>query len=163
MSKRDYPKLAKEYLNLTAEYRVCAELLKRSLFATITYGNKKGVDIFAIGEKRRVAVVEVKASNSNRFVTGFYQKYADQQATCPHFWVLYSVRQTGEDTFEERFFVLSHAEMAEAQRTQDRGEGRTYEEHAALVKNGVDNVSIGSIEKFENQWSKIIAHCKAAG
>ena len=54
-----------------------AELLKRSLFATITYGNKKGIDIFAIGENRRVAVVEVKASNSSRFVTSLFQKYPD--------------------------------------------------------------------------------------
>lgn len=39
----------KYFLNLAAEYRVTAELLKREVFATITYGNRKGADIYAIG------------------------------------------------------------------------------------------------------------------
>ena len=73
----------KYYLNLAGEYRTAAELLKRELFATITYGNKKGADIYAIGPNRRTAVVEVKASNSQRFVTGFYQKYTNIQRLVP--------------------------------------------------------------------------------
>jgi hypothetical protein len=32
----------------------------------------KGVDIFAIGANRRADVIEVKASNSKRFVTSLY-------------------------------------------------------------------------------------------
>lgn len=39
----------KYYLNLAGEYRVAAELLKREVFATITYGKQKGADIYAIG------------------------------------------------------------------------------------------------------------------
>jgi hypothetical protein len=154
--------ITKDFLNLAGEYRVCAELLKRSLFATITYGNKKGVDIFAIGENRRVAVVEVKSSNSNRFVTSLFQKYPDPKATCPDFWVLYSLRETASG-FEERFFILTHKELAEAQAMRNsRGKLRTYEEAAAHAAKGVDNVLIKDIEKFENQWSKIIDFCKMA-
>lgn len=37
--------LDRYYLNLAGEYRVASELFKRGLFATITYGNKKGADI----------------------------------------------------------------------------------------------------------------------
>lgn len=55
--------LDKYYLNLAGEYRVAAELLKRGIFATITYGNKKGADIYAIGEEsRKAAVIEVNSS-----------------------------------------------------------------------------------------------------
>lgn len=42
----------KYYLNLAREYRVASELFKRGLFATITYGNKKGADVYAIGPNR---------------------------------------------------------------------------------------------------------------
>lgn len=154
--------LDKDFLNLAGEYRVCAELLKRALFATITYGNKKGVDIFAIGEKRKVAVVEVKASNSNRFVTGLFQKYPDPKATCPDFWVFYSLKET-TGGFEERFFVLTHKELAEAQSTRNsKGKKHTYEEAAAHAAKGVDNVLINDIEQYENQWSKILDFCKFA-
>ncbi len=51
--------LDKYHVNLAGEYRVAAELFKRGLFATITYGNKKGADIYAIGPQRRTAIVEV--------------------------------------------------------------------------------------------------------
>jgi len=65
-------KIDKYYLNLDGEYRVAAELLKRNIFATVTFENMKGADVIAVGRNRRAAVIEVKASNSNRFVTGFY-------------------------------------------------------------------------------------------
>ena len=126
----------KYYLNLAGEYRVAAELLKREIFATITYGNKKGADIYAVGPNRRTAVIEVKASNSGRFVTGFYQKYRDEQQTHPDFWVLYRLMQDGED----EFFVLTHGEMAEAQATRNYpGEPITWEQQATRAVRGVDN------------------------
>ena len=100
----------KYYLNLAGEYRVAAELLKREIFATITYGNKKGADIYAIGPNRKTAIVEVKASNSSRFVTGLFQRYRDEAQEHRDFWVLY--RWTGD---LEQYFVLTHDEMAIAQ------------------------------------------------
>jgi hypothetical protein len=104
----------KYHLNLAGEYRVCAELLKRELFATVTYGNKKGADIYAVGSNRVAAVIEVKASNSSRFVTSFYQKYKSSDLPHPDFWVLYSLRSDA-DAFAERFFVLSHDELGRIQ------------------------------------------------
>ena len=46
------------FLNLAGEYRVAAELLKREIFTTITYGNRKGTNIYAIGPNRRTAVID---------------------------------------------------------------------------------------------------------
>jgi hypothetical protein len=37
-------KIPSDLLHLAGEYRVCSELNKRGIFATITYGNHKGVD-----------------------------------------------------------------------------------------------------------------------
>jgi hypothetical protein len=148
-------------LNLAGEYRVAAELLKRNLFATVTYGNKKGADIFAIGSSRCAAVIEVKASNSRRFVTKFYQKYPDPAKPHPDFWVLYSVRES-DAGFEERFFVLSHEELAQAQgRRNCPGQSLSYAERAARARKGVDNVLIQDVEPSENKWDKIISFCKS--
>jgi hypothetical protein len=149
----------KYHLNLAGEYQVCAELLKRELFATITYGNKKGADIYAIGANRQAVVIEVKASNSNRFVTGFYQKYRTPEVVHPDFWVLYSLRPN-TDRFTERFFVLTHNELALAQAERNcPGETVTYEEVAERCAKGVDNVLISNVEGHEDAWNKIIGFC----
>jgi hypothetical protein len=95
--KNNPTKIDKYNLNLAGEYRVCSEVLKRGVFATVTFGNKKGADIVAVGKNRRAALIEVKSSNSLKFVTRFYQKYKtvvdaenplDSQ---PTFWVLCSM------------------------------------------------------------------------
>ena len=149
--------LNKYHLSLAGEYRVASELLKRDIFATITFGNAKGADIYAIGPTRRSAIIEVKSSNSSKFVTGFYQKYRDEIRDHPHFWVLYSM--TDPDT--EEFYVLSHAEMAKAQGARNfPGKTMTYEEHAMAVAKGVDNVLAKDLQKYKAAWSKIGRYLK---
>jgi len=108
------PLIDKYNLNLAGEYRVAAELCLRGLFTSVTYGNKKGADLYAIGENRKTAVIEVKASQSSRFVTSLYQKYKSADTQAPDFWVLYSVKLTATG-FAERFFVLSHRELSRIQ------------------------------------------------
>jgi|SRR5215204_779524 len=146
----------KYYLNLAGEYRVAAELLKRGIFATITYGNKKGTDIYAIGPNRRTAVVEVKASNSSRFVTGFFQKYRDETQEHPDFWVLY--RWAGD---LEQFFVLTHDEMAVAQGERNLpGEEFSWAQLAQRAVRGVDNVLAADLQEHLAAWQKIDRWCK---
>jgi hypothetical protein len=147
-------------LNLAGEYRVAAELCLRGLYTSVTYGNKKGADLYAIGENRRAAVIEVKASQSSRFVTSLYQKYKSQDAQSPDFWVLYFVRPT-ETGFTERFFVLTHRELAKIQgEVNCVGENLTHEQIAARVVRGVDNVSLKHVEPYENAWCKILDFCQ---
>jgi hypothetical protein len=132
----------KYLLNLAGEYRVCSELLTRGLYATVTYGNKKAADIYVIGEKRRTAAIEVKASNSARFVTGFYQKYRSDEAEHPDFRVLCSLSDSSD-----RFFVLSHAEMQRAQcESNFNGQDMNWREAALRCAKGVDNVQIKARE-----------------
>jgi hypothetical protein len=155
------PSFDKYNLNLAGEYRVAAELLLRGLHASITFGNKKGADIFAIGDNRLSAVVEVKASQKKTFVTGLYQKYRTQHLPCPDFWVLYSVA-SADAGFRERFFVLTHHEMADVQGERNcPGEVLTYSQRADRVKNGVDNVRLSDVEPFEGQWEKILVYCNS--
>ena len=146
----------KYHLNLAGEYRVASELLKRGIFATITYGNKKGADIYAIGPSRKAAVIEVKASNTSRFVTGFYQKYTDEIVEHPDFWVLYSIKAAGS----EAFYVLTHQELAKIQAERNApGQSLTWAEHAKRVVNGVDNVLAKDLGDFESGWQKIVSWC----
>lgn len=146
-------------LTLAGEYRVAAELCLRGLFTSVTYGNKKGADLYAIGGNRQAAVIEVKASQTGRFVTSLYQKYKSKNAEAPDFWVLYSVKST-DSGFAERFFVLSHEELAEIQgKVNCPREQLSYEQIAARVSHGVDNVSINCVVAAEGSWSKIIDFC----
>jgi hypothetical protein len=151
--------IEKYNLNLAGEYRVAAELLLRGLYAAVTFGNMKGADILAVGTNRRSAVIEVKASQKKNFVTGLYQKYRTQEIQSPNFWVLYSVSNV-DHGFKERFFVLTHQEMAEVQGERNfPGEGLTYLQVADRVKTGVDNVRISDVERFEGLWDKIVHYC----
>ena len=155
-------KISKYHLNLAGEYRICAELLKRGLFATVTFGNMKGADVVAVGPNRRAAIIEVKASQTTRFVTGFYQKYKTIDKEHPTFWVLYSVKSV-ERSYAERFFILTHDEMAKAQAQRNHpGEDLPYEETALLVAKGVDNVLAKDIENHEDAWDKIVQWCSDA-
>ncbi len=143
------------HLNLAGEYRVASELFKRDIFATITYGKRKGADIYAIGENRRLAVIEVKASNAGRFVTKFYQTYRDEAVEHPHFWVLYWLREAGTGGFDEDFFVLSHDELAKAQAARNGTSDLPYAECVARVEKGVDNVLARDLTEHKNAWDKI--------
>ena len=149
----------KYHLNLAGEYRICAELLKRGIFATVTYGNMKGCDVVAVGTNRRAAIVEVKTSQSTRFVTSFYQKYKTADQEHPAFWVLYSTRPK-DDRFDERFFILTHEELAQVQAERNHpGEDLSYSEHAARASKGVDNVLASNVEQHEDAWEKIVCWC----
>lgn len=151
-------------LNLAGEYRVCSELCKRGLLATVTYGNRKGVDVYAISDSQERALkIEVKTSQRGRFVTGITQKGLAEDPTAPDFWVLFELRGGPDGAFTERFFVLTHPEIRSIQaacnkKYNDRYAakyGRNYD-----FSRGVDNVTVIDVQEHENQWSKILARFK---
>jgi hypothetical protein len=103
----------------------------------------------------------VKASQSSRFVTSLYQKYKTEDTQAPDFWVLYSVKPT-DTGFAERFFVLSHRELARIQgEVNCPGEKLSHEQIAERVSRGVDNVSLKHVESQEDAWTKILGFCQA--
>ncbi len=147
-------------LNLAGEYRVCSELNKRGVFSTVTYGNRKGVDVYAISDRQERALkIEVKTSQRLNFVTSIGQKGLAQDPTAPDFWVLFQIRQAGDGEYVERFFVLTHSEICAIQAARNQRYADKY--HAKHGKQpdlsmGVDNVMVADVEHHENQWSKII-------
>lgn len=165
-------KLPSYLLNLAGEYRVCSELNKRGLFATITYGTKKGVDVYAISDVIDKAIkIEVKTSQQKNFVTslsqksgadpnslGFWRRIA-RDPKAPNFWVLCQIQTTEPNIYQERFFILSHAEICKVQAKRNRKYAKQYlKKHGKMpdFSKGVDNVIVDDVLEYENQWRKIL-------
>ncbi len=161
MSRAKSAKIPPYLLSLAGEYRVCSELNKRGVFSTITYGNQKGVDVYAISDRKELALrIEVKTSQRNRFVTGIGQKRNYQvDLTAPDFWVMFQLKVDGDTSYSERFFVLTHAEICRIQRivnTKYAKKYRTKYDRDPDVAKNVDSVSVTDVEEHEGKWSKII-------
>jgi hypothetical protein len=167
------PKIPSYLLNLAGEYRICSELNKRGAFATVTYGNRKSVDVYAISDRKtRALKIEVKTSQKGNFVTSLSQKCgdddpisegfwgrraADEQA--PDFWVLFHIKVGDDASFKERFFVLTHKEICVAQAARNHEYAEKYQARRGRLPDfsrGVDNVLVRDVEQHENAWHKII-------
>lgn len=153
------PKLSKYLLNLAGEHRVCSELAKRGVFATITTGNRKSVDLYAIDDLRKTAArIEVKTSQQDNFMTSIGQKGLMDNPSAPDFWVLFQLKALADGSFSELFFVLTHTEICDIQQEVNRTylakylakHGRDYPEGK-----GVDNVPISAVRRCEGKWEKI--------
>ena len=106
-------KAAKESVHLAGEYYVAAELHRRGVHATITYGNAKSADILAFSlDDERFARVEVKSSRpSNGSVLAWTGTLEGFLVKPNQFWVLCVVPDVGDDASGPRFFVFGSREM----------------------------------------------------
>jgi hypothetical protein len=148
-------------LSIAGEYRVCSELNKRGVFATVTYGNRKQVDVYAISDRNERALkIEVKTSQRKNFVTGITQKELADSADAPDFWVLFQILRESDGKFKERFFVLSHVEICDAQKERNRlFDDKYFAKHGSHydMSEGVDSVLVENVEKLhEDKWEKIV-------
>ena len=134
----------KYFINLAGEYAVCSELAKRNIQANLTLGNKKAVDIIILKNDNTALTVEVKTTNKNKFVTGFFQKYFSEELPHPNIWVLVQLHENNKT----RFFILTHDDVADVQMRVNK---MSKWEHV----NGVDNIPLKEILEFENKWEKI--------
>lgn len=91
---------------------MCAELTKNEINASLTIGNHKAVDIIATNSNNNKACyIQVKASDSTRIVTGFFQKYKTEETSHPDFWIIVHFHRSNV----VHFYVLSHQEMRKVQ------------------------------------------------
>jgi hypothetical protein len=148
--------IPKELLSLAGEHRVASELCKLGVFATITPGNRKQTDLYAINDTaKRFVRIEVKASQTKSFVTRIFQKKAKPGYNPPEFWVLVSFRQG-----RERFFVLKNDEIEKWQQEINEKylEGFRQRNSGKAPGEGVDRLPLDSVERAdcENRWDKIV-------
>lgn len=139
------PKISKYQLSMAGEYAVCSELSKRGWDVSITFGNAKATDIILHlpgGTYRRI---EVKTSQTGRFVTNFFQKYYDKTLNNhPDYWVLVYIDKNGQ----MHFYILTHEELGDIQMKRN---GMTTWEKV----NGCDNVLLRDLAVHEDRWDKI--------
>ena len=154
------PKIPPYLLNLAGEYRVCSELNKRGVFATVTYGHRKAADVYAISNQDHMALkIEVKTTQRKKFVTSLLKKGLETSANAPDFWVLVQIRRLKDGTFLEHFFVLSHEQICKAQEKRRKLYADKYfKTHgiAWVQAKGVDCLRIDDVKEYADQWSKIV-------
>jgi len=145
-------------LSLAGEHRVASELCKLGVFASVTPGNRKQTDIYAINDStKRFVRIEVKASQTRRFVTGIGQKKTRKSYSPPDCWVLVFF-----DHERERFFVLESSEIEKLQDERNKKwlEGFQLRNPGAVFnpRDGVDGLSLEDVEQqnCEGSWKKIV-------
>jgi len=154
-------KIPQDLLNLAGEFRVCSELYRRRIYAAITYGNRKSVDIYAFrDDNKRGLRIEVKTSQTSEIPTRIYQKWKNPVTApdAPDFWVLAQIRDDGQDRFSERFFVLTHKEICEKQHTvNNKYDAKYYAKNGKHFdfSKGMDKLRVEDVEEYEGKWSKI--------
>ena len=153
-------KIPQYLLSLAGEYRVCSELTKRGVFATVTYGNRKSVDVYAISDRRERALkIEVKTSQRGNFITKIGQKGLEANPSAPDFWVLFQIHPGPDGHFAERFFVLTHDEICALQQASNKRYcDRYFKKHGKQfdISTGVDELKVDEVQGHENRWDKIV-------
>jgi hypothetical protein len=136
----------KYMLGMCGEYAVCSELLKRGKMASVTMGNAKSVDIIVTDpSSRQYKKIEVKTSQTTKFVTSFFRKYYDISMPHPDIWVLVHI---DANTKAVRFFILEHEELGNIQMGRNKITSWQY-------SNGCDNVLLKEVLGYENRWNII--------
>jgi hypothetical protein len=140
-------------LSLAGEYRVCSELNRRGLLATITSGNHKAVDVYVISRRERALRIEVKTTQENDFCTTF-PKGGYTPESAPDFWVFFQTKANGDEQYLERFFVLTHDEMMSVQEKHNDDYSRSH--NGKPHEDGAyQGLSVQDILAHEGAWYKI--------
>ena len=148
------------FLSQCGEYLVAAELNRRKVHATVTYGNQKSMDIIALAEDGRFASIEVKTSRKSQFPTGL-TKQKQQKINENKFWVLVSLDFAPTDKLP-MFYVLSDKEIKVEQANEDNIYNASYsKKHGKdYAKDGVPNIKKKKLEAYKDRWAIIIDFLK---
>jgi hypothetical protein len=150
---------AKYHLSLAGEFYVAAELQRRGIAATVTYGNAKKADVLAFSGGNIAVAIEVKSTPSSRWVVG-----GAVPPPSPAPWVF--VHVPPEATKPPAFFVLTQAELFEILHPLDLAYRRNYlakhkEEYGD--RRGVVNLSAKQAEPFRDHWTTIVDRLRKVG
>ena len=149
-------------LNLAGEFYVAAELNRRGIFASVTYGAAKNADVLAFDQQsRQTAVIEVKttASPNKKWLTGLHS--IDKNSIDPQlFWVLVLAPAKEETLSSLRFFVFTSQELIEKVSANHAIYSASYLERNGVQfqeSRGVYSLLLSEAEAMqaEGQWAKI--------
>ncbi len=149
-------------LSLAGEFYVAAELNRRGIFASVTYGAAKNADVLAFDQQsRQTAVIEVKttAIPNKKWLTGLHS--IDKNSIDPQlFWVLVLAPGKEDTLSAPRFFVFTSQELVEKVSANHTIYSTAYLERNGVQfqdSRGVYSLLLSEAEAMqaEGQWGKI--------
>lgn len=144
----------KYHLAMSGEYYVAAELHRRGIAASVTYGNAKKADVIAMSEDgERALVIEVKTTAQSKWVVGQYVPEPSERI-----WVFVYVPT--EELSTPSFFVMTQSEIHAILHPITEEYNRRYREKYGVEygdKPGVCSLKRDLITRSESAWGKITA------
>lgn len=150
----------KQFLNLAGEFYVAAELSRRKIVSSITYGSSKKADIFAFSDdKEKLALIEVKASNKKKWPLG--EKVLNRNLWKPRsFWIL--VDLSSQPPHPPNFYIFTATELGKLVETGHVAYAERYHKKHGKQYEGlnVPNIRLKDISIFQDRWDIINSYLK---
>jgi len=156
----------KSFLNMAGEFFVAAELNRRKILSSVTYGASKSADIYAFSfNSKKIIKIEVKTTDKKKWPIG--TKILDKSTWSKDiFWVFVLLppflnNATPNDAVRgrssPRYFILSSLEVGKlALKSHKRYSSKYQERHGKPYdKVGVPNLTILEVSRHEAKWDKI--------
>jgi hypothetical protein len=139
-------------LAMCGEYYVAAELHRRGIPASITYGNAKKADVVATSEDGEKAVsIEVKTTSQPKWVVGQYVPEPSDKI-----WIF--VHVPSDSTYFPSFYVLTQAEIHAILKPLDEEYRRRFKQKNGVEygdKPGVCSLKRSQLADLDADWDKI--------
>lgn len=153
---------------MAGEFYVAAELCRRGLHASVTYGNSKRADVLALDlASNRFVRIEVKTTRRDKgsvLVMSGKSENIDLMSDSPDLlWVLVILPKDGDDCESPAFNIFTSAEMKslmdEKRIAYDVRRGKPF------TGDGMWTVDIKWLDNDPSRsaWGKIIARIEAVG
>ena len=147
----------KYHLNLAGEYFVAAELQRRGIHSSITYGNAKKSDVIAFSESGDKAVaIEVKSTSRPSWVVG-----GSIPAESNRHWVFVNIPV--DNSQPSSFYILTQAEIHNILSAKHKIFQISYRKRHGHDFNGKGVYSLlrSEIEACRDNWVPITKFIKA--
>jgi hypothetical protein len=142
----------KHTLGLAGEFFVAAELMRRGILASVTYGNAKRADVIALSASgTKAVVVEVKSTSSQKWVIGNSVPEPSNQI-----WVL--VHLPTDQTSHPSYFILTSRNLNDILMPGDAEYRKKFLDRNKVEYKGIGVVSLTSAQArpFQSNWSTIV-------
>ena len=149
-------------LSVAGDFFVAAELQRRGVMASVTYGNAKKADVVAFSPKISTAqVIELKSTSKQKWVVGNKNPEPTEDL-----WVLVHIPETSTET--TRYFILTAREIhgilnpgeVEYRRRYIKRHGHEPTDRGVYSVrlnqvDGAKTVDDSHMETCEDKWGKI--------
>ena len=160
----------KIFTNLAGEFLVAAELNRRHILCSVTYGASKSADVFAFSDDPgRVVRIEVKTTDKMRGGKAHWLigKRGMEAGSTKQIWVFVLLPNPLDEPPDDdrelarhtpRFFVLTGPEVQKVAKKDHEEYSRKYQKKHGKpypVEKGVPQIRLDRIQEHEAAWDKI--------